>query len=338
MLKGALIGVGNVARNGHLPGWLARPDVTFVAAADARPDGREAFLAAYPQARWYDSPDELLAAESIDFADVCTPPAFHAPISRAALGAGRHVLCEKPLAFSPTELSPLADAARRADRALVTVHNWKQAPALAKITELVAAGAVGRLRSVRWETRRTQPAAAVGQRNWRADPALSGGGVLVDHGWHAFYVLRQWLGGSPATLSARLETRRHRDLPLEDTAEVSCDWSGAAVTVLLTWADDRRANRVEIRGEKGSLVLDGGRLELRSETGELRESSDLPSIAEGSHHPEWFHGVIAEFLSEASDAAVRGRNLEEAALCATLIALAQDSSRAGGAVKAVPAS
>ena len=133
-LRGALIGVGRVARHGHLPGWRARPDVAFVAAADARPEGRDDFLAAYPDARWYDSAEELLAREKLDFADVCTPPAEHARISRAALERGLHVLCEKPLAVVPGDVAPLADAARAADRALVTVHNWKHAPALAKVT------------------------------------------------------------------------------------------------------------------------------------------------------------------------------------------------------------
>lgn len=337
MLKGALIGVGHVARNGHLPGWRGRPEAALVAAADTRTEGREAFLEAFPAARWHGSAEELLAAEAPDFVDVCTPPALHAPIARAALESGCHVLCEKPLVLSPGEIAPLAALARRRARALVTVHNWKHAPALARVTALLRAGAVGRVARVRWETLRREPAVAAGEKgNWRVDPAQSGGGILVDHGWHALYVLREWLGGAPQSVSGRLETRKHRDFPIEDTAAVSLEWGGAAAEIFLTWAAEERRNRVEIEGERGRLSLDGGRLELSGD-GAPEQSWDLPSIAEGSHHPDWFRGVVGEFLREVGDPAARGRNLEEAALCATLLHLARESSARGGARLPVPA-
>jgi predicted dehydrogenase len=336
MLRGALIGVGHVARNGHLPEWRGRPESTLVAAADARPDGREAFLAAFPRARWYASAEELLSGETLDFVDICTPPWLHVPIARAALEAGCHVLCEKPLVLSDGELPALTALALKKQRALVTVHNWKHAPALAKITGLLREGSVGAVRRLRWETLRFQPAVAAGEKgNWRVDPAQSGGGILVDHGWHALYVLRQWLGGSPRAVSARLETREHREFAIEDTATVRLDWNGAECEVFLTWAARERRNRVEIEGEQGRLSLDGGRIELEGGGGS-RRSWDLPSIAEGSHHPEWFRGVVQEFLEEVGDPAGRGRNLEEAAVCATLLALARESSRQGAARLAVP--
>jgi len=332
-----MIGVGHVARNAHLPGWAARPDVSLVAAADARPEGRPAFEAAFPGARWFDSPEELLAEGAPDFVDICTPPALHAPVASAALRAGCHVLCEKPLGISPDELAPLADLARRGERALVTVHNWAHAAALERITRLVCEGKLGKLRRVSWETLRTQPAAAAGAGNWRGDPALSGGGILVDHGWHAFYVLARWLPGWPTALSARLETRRHTALPLEDTAEVRLDWGGADARIFLTWAADRRGNRVEIEGEKGRLVLDGGRVELFEDSRPAAVAWDFPSIAEGSHHPEWFAGVIEDFLVEVRDSGARGRNLEEALLCASLLFRARESSLRGGERRTVEA-
>jgi predicted dehydrogenase len=334
-----MIGVGHVARNGHLPGWAERRDVSFVAAADARPEGRSKFETAFPGARWFDSPEELFAAGAPDFVDICTPPALHAPLASAALRAGCHVLCEKPLGISPEELAPLADLARRGPHALVTVHNWAHAAALDRITRLVREGTLGTVRRVSWETLRTQPAVAAGAGNWRGNPALSGGGILIDHGWHAFYVLARWLGGRPTAVSARLETRRHSELPLEDTAEVRLDWGGADARIFLTWAADRRGNRVEVAGDEGRLVLDGGRLELFEDTApSAARAWDFPSISEGSHHPEWFAGVIEDFLTEVRDSGARGRNLEEALLCASLLFRAKESSRRGGERLAVEAS
>ena len=97
MLKGAFIGFGNVAANGHLPGWRARDDVTIVAATDAAVSRREAFLAACPDGRWYESVDDLLGSENLDFVDICAPPGSHATLIERALYAGLHVLSEKPL-------------------------------------------------------------------------------------------------------------------------------------------------------------------------------------------------------------------------------------------------
>src|SRR5476649_142515 len=66
-LRGAFIGFGNVAANGHLPGWLARTDVEIVAASDATPGRRQAFLASCPTARWFDTAEALIAAGGVDF-------------------------------------------------------------------------------------------------------------------------------------------------------------------------------------------------------------------------------------------------------------------------------
>jgi predicted dehydrogenase len=188
------------------------------------------------------------------------------------------------------------------------------------------------VRRIRWETLRNQPAVAAGEAgNWRTDPAQSGGGVLVDHGWHAFYVVRSWLSGPPSTIEARLERRKHQDWPLEDTAEIALAAPDASASIFLTWAAPERGNRAEIEGESGRISLDGGRVTLETGAG-APKSWDLPSLTEGSHHPDWFGGVAAEFFHEIDEPASRGGNLAEAAFCARAIALARQSSEAGGAV------
>jgi predicted dehydrogenase len=212
VLKGALLGVGHVAVGGHLPGWRKRTDATIVAAADARPERRQHFAASFPDARWYDSAEELLGKEStdLDFVDICTQPSTHAPLVRAALARSLHVLCEKPLVLSPEELRGLPVLAADKDRTLCTVHNWLRSPAISRMTALVRAGEMGELRRARWETLRDKPAAAVGdspEANWRVDPSQSGGGILVDHGWHALYTISAWMGDSPSRIAARLEIR-----------------------------------------------------------------------------------------------------------------------------------
>src|SRR5258707_3257853 len=128
VLRGAFIGFGNVAVRGHLPGWQSRNDVTIVAATDAVAARREAFLAACPDGRWYGTLDDLLASETLDFVDICTPPGSHAALIEQVLDAGLHVLCGKPLVTLPGDALVVAAAAASARRVVHTVHKWLEAP------------------------------------------------------------------------------------------------------------------------------------------------------------------------------------------------------------------
>ena len=108
----------------------------------------------------------LLAGETLDFVDICTPPGSHATLIKQALDAGLHVLCEKPLVTRVEDALIVAAAAARAGRIVHTVHNWLEAPICLKISALIGEGAIGAVRSIRWRTLRTQPAVAVTLR-WR---------------------------------------------------------------------------------------------------------------------------------------------------------------------------
>jgi predicted dehydrogenase len=329
MLQGAFIGFGNVAANGHLPGWRAREDVRIVAATDAAASRREAFLAACPDGRWYQTVDDLLAGEKLDFVDICAPPGSHAALIERALDAGLHVLSEKPLVTRVEDAKRVAAAAASAGRVLHTVHNWLEAPICRKISALIDEGAIGAVRSVRWRTLRTQPAIAVstaGITNWRVDPVMAGGGILFDHGWHAIYCVMRW-AGAPIGVAAQLETRRFHEHPLEDTASVDLHTTVGVSNIYLTWAADRRSNTIEIKGEDGDIRVVGDAVILTSSSQEQRWSCP-PSLSEGSHHPDWFGGVADDFVAAAA-----GRtksNLDQAILCAQVIDAAQRSSAAAG--------
>ena len=328
MLRGAVIGLGNVAIHGHLPGWLGRPDVRIAAAADARPAQRAQCEARLPGARWYDSPEGLLAGEPLDFVDICTPPSSHAELTLRALDRGLHVLCEKPLVSSPGDLRRVTEAAASAGRVLHTVHNWHHAPILSLTTDLIREGGIGRVRHILWETLRVRPAAG-GDVNWRVDPAVAGGGVLTDHGWHVFYVLPAWVGARPTNVGARLETRRHSAFTVEDTASVRLGFADASAEIFLTWAAEGRRNRVEVDGTEGRIELRDDTVVLTGKGGERRWPG-LPALSDGSHHPEWFHKVADRFLAAVAGEFRAEANLAEAALCCEIEHLARESSRRGG--------
>jgi predicted dehydrogenase len=330
-LRGAFIGFGNVAESGHLPGWRTRSDVRIVAAVDAVPERRAAAAQALPEARIYADVTEMLGRERLDFVDICTPPAAHAAAIAAAQQAELHVLCEKPTVTRAAELAPLAAEARRRELALHTVHNWLKAPICRRITALVGAGTVGRVKTITWDTLRTQPAMAVpagAAANWRLDPAVAGGGILVDHGWHALYCVQRWAGAPPQSIAARLETRKFTDWPLDDTASVTATFEGGATAaVFLTWTSEARANRIAITGDGGTLVVEDDTVVLENMAGRQAYPAP-PALAQGSHHPDWFAGVTDDFVAAIS--APERANLGEAQFCARAIELAQVSSAAGG--------
>ncbi len=303
----------------------------MVAAADPVQDQRRAFEAAFPGGRAYASLEDLLASETLDFIDLCTPPGDRLRTITLALEAGVHVLAEKPLAISFAEATAIADAAARTGRIVHTVHNWLAAPACLKVSELIDSGAIGEVRSVRWRTLRTGPAITVGDEagdNWRLDPRVAGGGILVDHGWHAYYCVQSWIGAAPVLVSATLENRRFRQLAVEDTATVDLEFAqGRTSHVHLSWAADERSNSVEVQGERGLIRIEGPAVLLRTESGERRWERP-PALSEGSHHPKRFGLVADAFLRAAAGSAPA--NLNDALLCAELIDLARASSAAGG--------
>jgi predicted dehydrogenase len=336
-LRGAMVGYGHVAAQGHAPVWATREDVAIVAVVDPSPERRERFLASRPGGRAYAAVETLLAEEALDFVDICTPPSSHAAAAEQALAAGLHVLCEKPLAVTAAAALRVAEAAGRAGRVVHVVHNWLAAPRCRQLSAQVDAGAVGAVRRVSWRTLRTRPSVAVGGEeglNWRLDPAIAGGGVLLDHGWHAAYCVARWAGLRPRRLAARLETRRFHDLAVEDTATVDLDFGRVSGRIFLTWAADERANSVSVEGERGRIEIAGDEVILEDGAGERRWPHP-PALSEGSHHPDWFAAVADDFV-----VALRGRgsaNLEEAVLCAELMDAAKASHAAGGGWIAVDA-
>jgi predicted dehydrogenase len=132
---------------------------------------------------------------------------------------------------------------------------------------------------------------------------------------------------APIGIAARLETRRFHEHPLEDTAGIDLDTAAGVSNIFLTWAADERANTIEIDGDQGEIRVVGDAVVLKTNAQEQRWSRP-PSLSEGSHHPDWFGGVAANFLNAATRGG-RG-NLDEAILCARLIDAAQRSSAAGG--------
>jgi predicted dehydrogenase len=330
MYRGAIIGLGNVALNGHLPGWKKRSQFQIVAGVDSEASRRDLFARALPEAASLASIADL--PRDLDFVDICTPPYTHFELAAYALERGWNVLCEKPLVVSMWQFDQIRRLAVEKQRVLFTVHNWKFAPMCRKIAELLQSGVLGEVHHCDWHVLRNGPSITTGPENWRLDPRKAGGGILVDHGWHAFYLVLDWLGLRPSAVRASLENRQYAEFNVEDTAVVSIQFESAnshlpAADIFLTWASSLRRNSGAIEGSLAHLIIEDDLLRLVREDGSQERFQFDEGLSRASHHPDWFESVAEEFAGELMDVSRRGANLRIARLCLRLIEQSKAASR-----------
>ena len=314
MLRGAIIGFGAVAENGHLPAYLKSREAKIVAVVDRTESRRKAAEESLPGIATFATFEELAAGAEIDFVDICTPPALHGEPMLAALARGWNVLCEKPLLLDLDELEKVRALARDSGRAVAPVHNWKYAPIIRRATKALRAGAIGPLCEIEIETRRIEDCAAAdpANPNWRRDPALSGGGVLMDHGWHAIYLARHWFEEDPVGVDARL----HRPMAngIEDEATLTLHFPSGLARIFLTWRAAARRNTMRLIGDRGEIVINDDTLEIGDE--EIRFESALSA---GSHHADWFAAMLPDVLAAFRVPEKAHESFEEAAICLSVI-------------------
>jgi predicted dehydrogenase len=324
--RGAIVGFGRVAELGHLPGFRLAPNFEIVAVVDPSEERRAQVAAALPGARAY--ADFATAAEAeakLDFVDVATPPGFHAHAVSQALARGLHVLCEKPLAVDLAQAAELSRAARRSGRALFTVHNWKYAPLMRRLHGLLRAGAVGELGEIEWQVLRPSPPQGATDAGWRLDPAQAGGGILMDHGWHACYLMLFLSGRVPRSIVARLGTTL--GVGVEDTVECEVDFGTLRARIELSWGGAERRTAGWARGPLGDVRFTDDRLTVAVGGKAPEETRFAPALSASSYHPEWFPALLEDFRAEMQHPQHRGRNLGEAMRVAEMIGAAY---RSGG--------
>ncbi|GGT06428.1 Gfo/Idh/MocA family protein [Streptomyces chromofuscus] len=227
----------------------------------------------------------LIARDDVDLVDICTPGDSHAEIALAALAAGKHVLCEKPLANSVEEAETMAAAAEAAQargQLAMVGFNYRRLPATALARRMVAEGSVGTLRHVRVTYLQDWLVDPQAPLTWRLRRELAGSGSLGDLGAHIVDLAQYLAGEQLAGVSALTETFV-RERPLagaarglgavsaEGTGQVTVDdaalftarfASGALASFEATrYATGRKnALRIELNGERGSLAFDLERL------------------------------------------------------------------------------
>jgi predicted dehydrogenase len=195
-LKVGVIGVGGIARV-HMPGWEASPHAEVIAGSDISTEALEVWGRTNGISRLTVNPDDLLSDPDIDIIDVCTPNMYHTELVVAALNAGKHVICEKPLAPTPQEIGQMIEARDRADRLLMTAQHFRFKGTSQAMKRELDTGIMGTIYHARsWMLRRGWLPARPGfvyRRN-------SGGGPCIDIGVHILD-LTLWFMGNPTPVA-----------------------------------------------------------------------------------------------------------------------------------------
>jgi len=256
-IKVGLIGGGGIA-TAHIRGFREHADrIVATAVADVVPETlarRAEELHAVPYRDYAD----LIREADIDAVDICLPHHLHKDAIVRAADAGKHILCEKPLCLTAEEAHEVRAAVQGNGVTLMCAHNQLFLPAVAKARALLEAGAIGKVYEVR-TTDSFHNDFDPSNMGWRASAATSGGGELIDTGYHPTYLLLHLAGGSPVEATAMLSTHRLTFMEGEDSAQVLVRFDNGVVGQMVTsWAYDPApiTERFSAVGELGSIHAD----------------------------------------------------------------------------------
>ncbi|MGO8756962.1 MAG: Gfo/Idh/MocA family protein [Terracidiphilus sp.] len=245
-------GIGDIARKRVIPAIQAEPRSMLYGFVTRDP----AKTAAYPGVRAWASVAEAAADPAVDAVYIALPVALHAEAAIAALRAGKHVLCEKPMAMNFAEAQRMVAEGRASNRAsgrLFGVSYYRRLyPKLVRARQLICEGAIGRPLLAEANCHGWLE---IEGREWLADPALAGGGPLYDIASHRIDAMN-FLFGKPERACGLLSNAVHR-IAVEDSATLLMQFAGGVHAVVdVRWNSRVARDQFRILGESGEIGLD----------------------------------------------------------------------------------
>jgi predicted dehydrogenase len=347
-----IIGSGSVACRIHLPGLRLCPGVEIAGVSSVDDDAAQKTAVAHV----YRSYQELLEQPRLDAVVIATPNHLHREMALAAFAAGKHVLCEKPLALNAAEARQMLEAAENAGRVHMTAFTYRYAPAARYLKQLVDQGELGAIRVVRASYLMALSTHLLG---WRSSKQFAGSGVLADIGSHLIDLV-QWLAGDIQGLTARSRVFRTEPASdVEDWIAFLAEFSGGARGTLEIsracpgrGADITENMQIELYGSKGAALFslqdpwglqvavgDTGRdpahLLERIEVPEnhLKLASSPRDPRAGERRWTYRYDQALQFVENIRDGIVRPPSFEDGWRCQKVLDAALASSQTGEWVK-----
>lgn len=283
-LRIGIAGCGKIARVLHAPGLNEEPGVEIVALMDPE-ESRVLGLAQEqaPAATICRSFEELLAVD-LDAVCICSPNHLHAPQTLAALDAGLHVLCEKPLAGTLADGRRMVASAGEKGLILHVNHSLRYVPLYQTLARLVTEGAIGEVQHVRC----LRASGKSPDQGWSPGASWfvskkAQGGLLLDIGIHMLDVM-SWLAGPPVQVSGMLQTRQE-GIDVPDNVRALISYQGGASGVLeLSWTFPVGGGLLEVYGTEGTLRVGFGDEAIACLTPDGTTYPEVPESAPSSFH------------------------------------------------------
>jgi predicted dehydrogenase len=248
-MKIGIVGAGFMGTT-HAAGWADTP-ATIVGFTAETPQEANA-LAKHYQTNVYASVEEMLP--DVDVVDICSPTHLHYEMALKAAAAGKHIVCEKPLARTTKQAREIVAACRKGGVQLLVAHVVRFFPEYALAHAAVTDGQIGKPGVIRLHRGSYRPKKPAG--NWFLDEVKSGG-ILMDLMIHDYDYAR-WVAGEVETVSARRVTQRHPDAPVDYGLVILSHRSGALSHIAGAWAYPPPTFRthLEIAGDRGLIEFD----------------------------------------------------------------------------------
>jgi len=289
-----IIGGGNIAAS-HLRGYaLAADHSEVVAIADVDSERARALAATLGDCEVFQDYRELIASPRVDAVDVCLPHHLHKDAIVAAAAAGKHILCEKPLCLTLEEAGAVSQAVAASGVTLMCAHNQLFLPTVATARQMIRDGKLGRVFAAR-----TTDVFALNVTpesiGWRGKRTTSGGGELIDTGYHPNYLLLHLVDSAPVRVAAMLSRHRLTFLEGEDTAHVLVEFADGTIGSIFTgWAYEPAGSteRFSVVGEDGSLWSDGRTLFFKPRGGPQTIAQEA-----GPSEPDTYALEVVDFVA-----------------------------------------
>jgi predicted dehydrogenase len=294
-IRWGLVGCGDIAEKRVAPALRESPGSTLAAVARAQADKAADFAARHGASRSYADWRDLVRDDGIDAVYVATPVRLHAEQAVAAAEAGKHVMCEKPMALDPASCDRMIAAARAHGVRLGVAYYRHHYPLVRRLRALLESGELGDPVLAQMQAFEPFDPGPGHPRAWLLRRGESGGGPMADFGCHRVEVLLDLLGPLAGAQGASCRAR-FRDREVEDTCIATLRFRGGASAVIaVTHAAYERRDTLEIYGTLGSAhvgVLNAGTVRVVTAAGTREE-----------HHPP--HANLHQPLVEDFVAAVR---------------------------------
>ena len=289
-----LLGCGDIAAKRVASALRESPGSALVAVARARAELAQGFATAHGARRWYADWREVLRDPDVDAVYLATPVALHPEQAIAAAEAGKHVLCEKPMALDTGACTRMIAAARQHGVRLGVAYYRHHYPVIARLRALLLSGEIGRPVLAQAQAFEPFNPSAEEPRAWLLRKGDAGGGPMADFGCHRIEVLLDLLG--PATVVRGFPTNvRFHDREVEDTCVAHLQFAGGAQAVLsVSHAAQERRDTLEIVGTLGTArvpVLNDGVLQVATAEG-TREERHPP-------HANLHQPLVDDFVEKA---------------------------------------